>query len=185
MKALDRDNGITLLEVAIAVALLTLVFGESIYLSLRVQDHLTDEVVRLTIDETADRVSRRVFRHLMQAYPSSVTPAVLDDDEVVQFQKVTGYSGGTVQLGPVNSIQFQLATGETDNGLDDNGDGRIDEGTVVHTVDGVSTIVAANLLGLAFTSSAGGISFSFDIGLLGEDGSVVQRSFSRQVRLRN
>ncbi len=58
MKALDRDNGITLLEVVIAVALLALVFGESMYLSLRVQDHLTDEVVRLTIDETANRVSK-------------------------------------------------------------------------------------------------------------------------------
>ena len=185
MNGHDRNHGFTLLEVVIVAALVVLIFGETIYMSLRIENHLGDEVTRLTIDETAKRVARRVATELMQAYPSSVTPSVLDGDELVQFQKVIGYSGG-VELGPVNSIQFQLATGELDNGQDDNGDGRIDEGILVHTVAGNPAItVAANLLGLGFTSSTGGISFAFDIGLVGDDRAVVQRSYTRQVGFRN
>ena len=154
-------------------------------LSLKVEDHLSDDVIRLTVDETCNRVVNRVSEQLRQAYPGSVDPTVLDDSATLTFQKVTGYSGGTVQLGPEHGFEFQLATGESDNGQDDNGDGRIDEGVLVFTEDGTSMVIAENVLGLGFTSAAGGISFSFGVGLVDRDGNVIQNAWTRRLAFRN
>ncbi len=185
VRASDRALGFTLLEVIVASGLLALVMGNAVVLSLNVEDHLSHDVIRLTVDETCNRVVNRVSEQLRQAYPSSVDPTVLDDSATLTFRKVTGYSGGTVQLGPEHGFEFQPATGESDNGQDDNGDGRIDEGVLVYTEDGTSTVIAENVLGLGFTSAAGGISFSFGVGLVDRDGNVVQKAWTRQLGFRN
>ncbi len=184
-RASDRDLGITLLEVIIAAGLMTLVIGNSLVLSSDVEKHLSNNVIRLTVDDTCNRVVNRVSEQLRQVYPDSVNPTVLDDSAALTFRKVTGYSGGTVQLGPEHGFEFQPAPGESDNGQDDNGDGRIDEGVLVYTEDGTSIVIAENVLGLGFTSANGGISFSFGVGLVDRDGNVIQNAWTRQLAFRN
>ena len=154
-------------------------------MSSAVEDHLSNDVIRLTVDDTCNRVVNRVTKQLRQAYPSSISPTVLDDSPTLTFRRVTDYSGETVQLGPEHGFEFQPAPGESDNGLDDNGDGRIDEGVLVYTEDGTSIVIAENVLGLGFTSAVDGISFSFGVGLVDRDGNVIQNAWTRQLSFRN
>ncbi|HKB15887.1 MAG TPA: hypothetical protein VKF62_07465 [Planctomycetota bacterium] len=46
------------------------------------------------------------------------------------FRRNEGFSAGAVQWGPTARLRFVLESGERDNGLDDDGDGLVDEGTL-------------------------------------------------------
>ena len=122
----------------------------------------------------------------MEAEPSVLLPLAIVDSDFVQFQKVEGYNAGAKVLGPVITIAFLLEIGETANGIDDNGDGRIDEGYVTYTVQGDPAIrIGGNVLGLRFNGLPNGIMISLDVGLVDRDGQLVQDSFTRIVAFRN
>ena len=117
---------------------------------------------------------------------TSVLPLVLNDSEIVQFQRVTAFVDGVVVLGPVITIEFQLVAGETANGVDDNGDGRIDEGQIVFTETGnPPRVLAVNVVGLRFNSTADGLSFSTDFQLIDRDGRSIARTFTQEIGFRN
>ena len=85
-------------------------------------------------------------------------------------------------------IEFELATGETDDGTDENGDGRIDEGFITITeAGGTPIVIAEEILGLRFNRSLVGVAIDFDVDLavLDRDGNLLQRTFSQTVSQRN
>lgn len=181
----SRRAGLTLLELTVAFAVLILLTGGALILAARSQTHISDEVSRLALDDAASRVLERISRELIDAYPPSIQPTVLDGSQTITYQKVLGYSGGSVDLGPVNELRFELDSGETLNGADDDGDGLVDDGILVHVIAGDAVTVAAGLLSLGFTATTTGI--SFDVGLGGRDdaGRIVERTFTRDVSFRN
>ncbi len=50
---------------------------------------------------------------------------------VLDFRQLADWAAGAVVLSPTHRIQWQLAPGELNNGIDDNNDGLIDEGAVI------------------------------------------------------
>ena len=115
-----RNLGFTLLEVSVAVAVLSVIVVSTATLAVRSQRHFTEEMQLLRIDETGWRVINRIAEELRSDFPGSVLPLVLEDSTQIQFQKVIGYDEIGPILGGVIVIQYELAPGETANGSDDN-----------------------------------------------------------------
>jgi hypothetical protein len=145
-----------------------------------------EQTLHLALDQTGRRVADRLCQDLMQARAVTVLPLAMSDSDHLQFQRVTGYKNGAAQLGPVTTYGFELAPGEAKNGKDDNGDHRVDEGFIVQAeAGGTGVPIAGQVLALRFTSAAGGVSFAVDVGLVGRDGQLVQKTFVQRVTFRN
>lgn len=56
--------------------------------------------------------------------------------DTITFQAVDDFAAGAVVLGNLNQLAFQYAPGEANNGIDDNGNGLIDEGGLAFEVVG-------------------------------------------------
>jgi hypothetical protein len=69
---------------------------------------------------------------LSTIYP--IPPETGTGTNTISFQIASGYSGSSIQWSDVITIAFEYAAGETDNGVDDNGNGLVDEGVVTRTV---------------------------------------------------
>ena len=98
----------------------------------------------------------------------------------------------TKTLGTVTTLGFQLAPGETANGIDDNGDGRVDEGVVTYTYTPasggpVTVQIGGNVTGLRFNSSGTGMGMliAVDIGMSNRKGNLMQKTFTQEVTFRN
>ena len=180
-----RDAGMTLLEVSIALVLLTIVVGVGSSMWLRTQDLYNDQLQQYVVDDAGWRISERIVQELRTADPSSVLPLVLVNSDNIQFQRVVGVGVGGPILGSVVTIRFELVGTETANGLDDNGDGRIDEGRVVLIVGPADPIVLGeNALTLDLDSTASGVSVTVITARLSAASTLIQRSFARNVSFR-
>ena len=64
--------------------------------------------------------------------PNPISPAHTSS---LQFQQLDDYVAGGIVWSSLRRIEWQMATGELNNGLDDNGNGLADEGNVVLIMD--------------------------------------------------
>jgi len=134
-KHLNRA-GFTLLEATIAGTIVSVIL---------VALSMTSQKATDAIDEGAhnERLVERLHRTLDQAIePMSelelgALPPLQGGTGTVTFHLPEGYDtvAGNVQWGPDQRIGWELDPGETDDGVDNDGDGLIDEGQVVRTLD--------------------------------------------------
>jgi prepilin-type N-terminal cleavage/methylation domain-containing protein len=126
-------RGFTLIEVLVSATVLAVTLG-SVTLSMRQgaaswQANLAagslDSKTELTLD--------RITRYLESASGKSLRPdlSATPFSSWVDFQETTGYRDGTRFLSEARRIELELGPGELDNGLDDNGNGLVDECRVV------------------------------------------------------
>ncbi len=87
-----------------------------------------------SLDTRTGRGLNRIIAELsgagMLQPPNMTSPA---NSNWIEFQQNTGWESGSIQWGPVIRLSWEMAAGETNNGLDDNNDGQIDEGNLVRT----------------------------------------------------
>lgn len=189
MLAITRNNrcqGFTLLEVVVATALISLMLGgvsSAIFLA---QVSLAAEINEYLFEQSGRRIASRLSEEFMAASEASILPLVSTDGDFVQYRQVTGYASGAVQLGPLKTIELQLYPGEEANGLDDNGDGRIDESFLTITEGtGTPVRISGDVIGLRITYITGGITFAVDLGRVDRDGVLTQVTVSQRVSFRN
>ena len=203
----DRREGFTLIETAVVLVLLSVVLGglfTVLFDSYVFSAEFTREGV---VEETGWRISARLVDELSNMDSTSLLPIVIDNSNYIEFREVVDIDGvtGSPILGNYIVIGWELEPGETLNGLDDDGDGRIDEGYVSRLdkgnttpyggypvpgqwkTAGLRTLVqlAGNVLGLRFNSTVGGLSYSVDVGLVDADGVVTQKTFTRRIAFRD
>ena len=130
----DRTQaGVSLLEVVIASTLLTVIVtgiyglfhtGVAAYgmgaSSAEVQRHST-------------RVLELISVELSQAGPDVIYPAPLPPDSTprITLQRNSGFTEGEIQWTPTTIFEFRHVADDPDDGIDNNGNGLIDEGVVV------------------------------------------------------
>ncbi len=201
-----RREGFTLIETALVLVLLSVVLGSLVMVLFHSQVFSAEFTRQGVIEETGWRISTRLGDELFNMDSASLLPFVIDNSVYIQFREVVDIDvAGNAVLGDFIVIGWQAEPGETLNGLDDDGDGRIDEGYVSrldkgNTVpyggypvasqwqtQGQSTLtqLAGNILGLRFSSTLGGLSYSVDVGLVNADGTVTQTTFTRQITFRD
>ena len=180
----EYERGFTLLELSIGMALFAFVMAAVASAVLHLQSQFTETAKEHSI-ESGYRLAYRLSDELMTAHWSSLNPLVPVNAPSMQYQDVIDWVADAVVLGPVKTIAFELAAGELANGLDDNGDGRADEGFVTLGEAGGPTIrVAGNVLGLRFNKLGDSLSFEVDLGVINGYGELTTKTFSQVVSFR-
>ena len=142
-----RSRGLTLLEVMITCVILVLILG-TILASLMAAQNAYTAGTRLSAGQSnARRAMNEVAGELRLADPTSVIITTepggserLDFNMNIDFQN----GAAVFSVDPV-VYSFQYDIGELDNGIDDDGDGLVDEGVLVRTEGPASRQLCPNL----------------------------------------
>jgi len=215
----QKNRGMTVLELLIAVAIMAVLTGVIGMISSRGVALMRTSSANNEIESRAARALDRVVREMLSVSSSSLAPDLVTPpmtptvwSENLAFQDAIDWQAGALILGPARRITLQYAQGELDNGIDDNGDGLIDEGSVVLIdnegqpdqvtrvlVSGVSELLAgetANGLddngnglvderGFCFDLSNDVLNVSLSLQRLGPDGNLIVRTHRDSLRLHN
>jgi hypothetical protein len=182
----QTEEGFTLLETVFCVGLAGIILAGVASVAMTSQDLIAEEFSIQGLDERGRRVVSRVVEELRQAVASSVRPLIISDSSYIEFQKSAGFSGGAVQLAPLMRIAFVPADAELPDGLDNNGDGLADEGSVeVQEGTNPPVRISENVLGLRFNRAGNQFTIEVDVAVRREDGDVATRSLVRSVTTRN
>ena len=180
-----RRAGFSLLEAVLVTGMMSLVFGAAMSVWLKSQIAFAEQLQQNLVNDTGRRVLARVVNELRAADPTTLTPLIISDSSSVTFTPVVGYNAGVV-YGNSTTISLTLETGELSNNLDDNADGRADEGFITIQEQGSPAVqLAGNILGLRFSSIDSGMIVEVDVGIVDRNGDLYQESFSRTVYFRN
>ena len=131
--ALKSRRGFTLVEVVISVAVLTVTLGSVALISKQGSEAWRMNMSIGALDAKTERSLDRIIRFLETASGADLQPnlTVVAHSDWIDFQEIIGYSAGNLTLGETRSLELELSPGELDNGVDDNGNGLIDETRVV------------------------------------------------------
>lgn len=126
----------TILELAIVALLLSVVLGSLALFSASSTNALSTSTSQADLDAHARRTIARIGEELLPSGFSVITPAALADgtSELI-YRRSGGPVGGRNSWGPPRRFAFEYELGELDDGLDNNGNGLVDEGVVVWTID--------------------------------------------------
>jgi hypothetical protein len=133
-----RRRGWSLVELLIAVTLVAMALAIPLQL---VDTSNKSYLVGATAAELDTRARSAVDRiaGLLQTSSVAVIPQAGGGPGTwvsrVDFQEPDGWGAGGPIWGPPQRVELQLEPGEANDGLDDDGDGLVDEGRVVWTVD--------------------------------------------------
>lgn len=134
------NKGYTLTETLVSATLTTLVLGAIVLATQRGIGLFEESSANSEINSRASRTCYRVLEDLRGAgagsiFPDLTTPAggPVTWSSTIDFRQADQWQAGAVVWGPLLRIGMELAPGELDNGLDDNGNGLIDEQIVVRT----------------------------------------------------
>jgi len=158
-------GGFSLLELVIATALLSLVLGAVGLVQMRTRDasrvglaqEQAESLCRRTLNRVADELGG-VGHSLLFPDPSTNLGV-----STLTYQHPTGVSNlGVVSWDTQTSLSLQMAQGETNNGIDDNGDGLIDERRLVltrgvGTAHPIATVLCSGIPELATGETANGL----------------------------
>lgn len=192
-----RSGGFTLVEVLVVTALLGLVLGTLAMFLGAAQGSYRSSSANMELEARGSRLVRRIADALRCADSRSVAalPSAPFSAPVVNYQVVLPYEGNQTGFSPPTRIRFdaadgtvhweealglpeereaswasgvtQFAEGELFNGVDDNGNGLIDESGLFFSREG-------NLLTIGLTLAG-----------VGPTGDVATRSWDARILLRN
>ena len=129
--------GFTLLESTIAIAMLGSVLSSVMYvLDSSAKAFRTGSMVA-RMDADADRALREAAAALRSAEAGWLNPpAPTGSEDRIDFQRSEGVlDNGQAVPGPVERLAFEYDDQELDDGIDNDGDGLIDEGRLILTRD--------------------------------------------------
>lgn len=142
MRTLRRTHrratrGFSLIEVVISMTILASIFGTIALVQKRGESLATASGLQSQADLKAARIVDRVVRELlaMGMAWSAPDPSTSLGSDSITYRISMGVAGGVVQQSTQRSFVLQLAAGENDNGVDDDGDGLVDERSLVYTCD--------------------------------------------------
>lgn len=134
------QSGFTIVEMAVAGALVLLLLSSALLAARGGMGAFRATQDASDVEARVRRALDRVVFELLSAGKSELFPAWddLDGDfgtDDLNFAKVTGLAGTTPQFGAVHNLTVELAPGESNDGLDNDGNGLVDDGVLVLTRD--------------------------------------------------
>ena len=175
--------GYTMLEMVISVTLLSLILGGVVSLGLAGSGAFKAGVTTTTLDNRVRQSSERLAKEIAGARRGTLIPDPQPipgiqgvGTSTLDFEQNVGFAAGAIQWGPRTRVAFEYEAGELNNGADDDGDGLIDEGAIVMTVDPGSaaarrTVLATGVSELLEGETANGADDNGN-GLVDESGLV-------------
>lgn len=153
---MSKRAGFTIIEAVIAAALLATIIGLSLGFMATTTDHVAMGTIRLDLQARAQDAGKLIERELRTASRNNLVlsnayPVGAGAYTWVSYRSVVGFDTSseaalldpTFASGNFHSIRFVLGGGETANAADDDGDGLIDEGSLVLYRSGVALATIA------------------------------------------
>ncbi len=136
MKSVVRSgrSGFTMVEAVVAAALLVIMSSVALLASNTGLGAFESARANTRAEARLQRALKRASFELMPSSWDMVGPLNLDDEfgsSFVTFQTPAGFANDAIVWGPVNWLGLELEPGEQDNGVDDDGDGLVDERQLV------------------------------------------------------
>lgn len=127
--------GLTLIELVIAVTLLGTMLGSVALVSGTSRRAFQRGVVTSALEIRSSAAMGAVVGVLESATLAGLTPDPLPglNTSQLRFTQATGFSGEVALTAPLAQLGLELEPDEADNGLDDDGDGLVDERQLVLT----------------------------------------------------
>ncbi len=125
--------GFTLVEVTLSACLTAALLGTAAMLTRTAMGMFR---LRSSEEEASMRV-HRALRSIALEFAGAARsellpdPVLPDGASVLGYRRVVGYAGGVQRMGDALQVGFEYESGELDDGLDNNGNGLVDEGVVV------------------------------------------------------
>lgn len=208
-----HDGGFTLVELTVTTFVLSVIVIATGMAMQRLSSAYRTGTLESQLETDVHRAMDDVVRRLTDAGVTQLTPQPTTKfgADTLLFRSSEGYADGIV-WGAEASIGLELAEGELDDGLDNNGNGLADESIIVFTRDpgGANELRAVearwvreyfigetpNLAddngngltdekGLSFHLNGNVLTVRICLERLGPDGNPITRSAETSVRLRN
>ncbi len=127
--------GATLVEILASVAIFAAMLGGLLGTLERLQRLERDAARAGDLRVRARAALDRIVRELQDAGVSTLAPQPLAPVGAsgISYQRAAGFAAGNVVHAPPSRLEFRLEPGELEDGIDNDGDGLIDEGEVVWT----------------------------------------------------
>lgn len=127
-------RGFTYVELAISITVLGMVMGAAFMLSLRSSAAYRTSDSRANIGTEARRALHFALEDLSSSGPNvlQVDPGA-EGGSTIDYRMATEFTAGAIVWSELRRLAFEYETGELDDGLDNNGNGLIDEGILVFT----------------------------------------------------
>jgi len=187
LRAEMKRSGLTLLEVVIASAILAMLTS-LLYVTLKSStDGYTAGSLQAGLNAQSRNLLEDMSWDLADAGVGTLSPAFASGSTTLTFQRNVGYSSGAIAFGSSITYAFAYEPGESDNGLDDNGDGRIDEGRLIRTENGDSVVVSRDLSenGILFTQTGNTVRVQLTLEKPDDRGGVVRYARETTIQVRN
>ena len=124
----------SIVETVIGVTLLIIMSGSAIIAASRGVGAYEAATLSMSVEGKLQRAMQRAAGELLASSRNMMTPLVLDDEfgsSDLTFQCAADYQNGAIVWGPVNRLVLEYDIGEIDDGIDNDGDGVIDECALV------------------------------------------------------
>jgi len=133
----ERRAGFTLVELVVAVALFLLLMSSAIVAARGGMDAFKSSQDLSDLETRARRALDRSVYELLAVGASELAPNPTGDfgTATLEFRQAVGLDGTAPVWGPLQALTLELAPGELDDGLDNDGNGLIDDGVLVLTRD--------------------------------------------------
>ena len=138
MMKYSRQSGFTMIEMVIVAAIFAIVMNSAVTTMRSGQKSFEQSVSSTVLSSRANRVLNRIARRMTSGGSSvldQLDSAPLSEDSVT-FQDIQGFSNGAPIWSDDVQILLEYDEGETDNDIDDDGDGLIDECRIVQVESG-------------------------------------------------
>ena len=132
-----RRAGFTLVEMAVAVAFFLLLMSSAIVAARGGMDAFKSSQDLSDLETRARRALDRAVFELLAVGASELDPNPAGDfgTDELEFRSAVGLAGTAPVWGELCSLALVLAPGESDDGVDNDGNGLIDDGQLVLTRD--------------------------------------------------
>ncbi len=153
IQAPRRDSGgFTLIECLITVTILAVVFTSAISIGNSGRRAFEQNNSASQLDAVARRTLDRVAAELTPAVRTSLAPNAQGPlgASTLAFRVSQGVSAGVLQTSSLTQLRWQQDPDDPDDGIDNDGDGGVDEGEIVLThnlgdADEISTVIARDV----------------------------------------
>lgn len=184
-----RHRGITLTEIMVVTLILAIVVlglmsvlgsGSETYSSV---SRVSSSAADLTI--IAEEISRELREAKLDTVVVSSPPNSLSN--AVTFQKLENVTGGIPVFSTPIIYTFEPETGELINGMDDNGNGSVDEGRIVRLQDGVKRTMIGYVTPDGFKATLNGdvITLQFKVERKDDKNRTIPSNLQTTVKIRN
>ncbi|MCP3920532.1 MAG: hypothetical protein GY711_33820 [bacterium] len=132
---LTTKSGFTYVELTIAIVVMAVGLGMGLMGTLRSTEAFRTSDRRATEDTKVRRALRRMINEIASTGDAVIFPSpTADGSSELNYNRSEGYEAGVVVWGEPRKLHLELEPGEAADGLDNNGNGLIDEGMIVFTL---------------------------------------------------